>query len=99
MNTNHKHAIIINFNTEFLKKEFDEDSYPDAYYTVANKLSKFGFTVFQDNIYFYEGSNSIAKIFEAVKHLSSIKWFKKSVSNVSVCKISDLSDFTCVFRD
>ena len=92
------YAISFDFNSDDLKKECSKD-YNKAYDKIENVLERFGFSWLNGSVYInYSKKNSLTEVYKAINMLSTIYWFKKSVRNIKVFKISDLSDFTLVVK-
>ena len=92
------YAVSFDFNLDELKKEYGKN-YTKAYDKIENIFEKFGFSWLNGSVYInYSKKNSLTEVYKAINMLSTIYWFKKSVRNIKVFKISDLSDFTLVVK-
>lgn len=93
------YAVSFDFNSDDLKKEFGKNYNNKAYDKIEKIFEKFGFSWLNGSVYInYSKKNSLTEVYKAINMLSTIYWFKKSVRNIKVFKISDLSDFTLAVK-
>lgn len=91
------YAISFDFNSDELKKGYGDIS--EAYDKIEEELAKFDFVWLNGSVYInYHGKNSLAYAYRVINRLSTLDWFKKSVRDVAVFKIEDLSKFTNIVK-
>ena len=91
------YAISFDFNSDELKKEYGDTS--KAYDEIEKELEKFDFVWLNGSVYVnYYGKNSLVYIYKVINRLSTLYWFKKSVRDIAVFKIENLSNFTPIVK-
>lgn len=91
------YAISFDFNSDELKKEYGDTS--KAYNEIEKELEKFDFVWLNGSVYVnYHGKNSLAYVYKVINRLSTLYWFKKSVRDITVFKIENLSNFTPIVK-
>lgn len=93
------YAIIFDFEIDTLKKEYRTD-FHKAYDEITEELSILGFKWSPGGIYINSTpKDSLSAVYMAIQKLSSINWFKNSISYIRAFKIEDFSDFTAIVKD
>ena len=65
----------------------------------GKELEKFDFVWLNGSVYVnYHGKNSLVYVYKVINRLSTLYWFKKSVRDVTVFKIENLSNFTNIVK-
>ena len=92
------YAIAFDLKIDDLKKEYG-DPYNRAYDEIRQELESIGFEWTQGSVYINKSNeNSLTTVYKAVKKLSDIGWFKKSVRDIRAFKVEDWSDFTEIVK-
>lgn len=77
-----------------------QDTYKTAFDEIAEELEQYGFEKAVAGIYINPSErDGLRDVYRAIKGLSNINWFKKSLRDISVFKIEDLSDFTSIIKE
>ena len=93
------YAIAFDLKIDDLKKEYG-DPYNRAYDEIRQELESVGFEWTQGSVYINKAQeNSLTIVYKAIKRLSGIDWFKKSVRDIRAFKVEDWSDFTEIVKD
>ena len=69
------------------------EPYNNAYYEIKQVLGDYDFVNLQGSVYLTTNT-SMANLYNAIRALSSIEWFKNSVRDIRAFKVEDWSDFT-----
>lgn len=92
------YAIAFDLEVAELKKYYG-DPYNNAYYEIKSELESMGFEWTQGSVYLSkQPENNLATVYKAIKMLSDIDWFKKSVRDIQAFKVEDWSDFTEIVK-
>lgn len=93
------YALAFDMDIEALRKNYG-DPYNQAYFDIRVKMEGLGFTWTQGSLYVNrENDNTLASVYKAVRILSSIEWFRKSVRDIRAFKVEDWSDFTEIVKE
>ena len=92
------YAIAFDMKIDDLKKFYGEP-YNSAYDEIRQEMDDLGFDWTQGSLYISrDPANSLATVYKAIKRLSDIDWFKKSVRDIRAFKVEDWSDFTDIVK-
>jgi virulence-associated protein VapD len=86
------YAISFDMVIADLKKYYGEP-YNNAYNEIKEVLKRNGFYWIQGSTYASE-KGTLSNLFDAIRDLSDIEWFRQSVRDIRGFKIEDWSDFT-----
>lgn len=93
------YAIVFDLKKESLEQHF-QDTYKIAFDEIAAELKQYGFEKSIGGIYINSSDQGGLKdVYRAIKGLSNIDWFKKSLRDLSVFKTGDWSDFTSIIKE
>lgn len=93
------YAIVFDLEKESLEQYF-QDTYKTAFDEIDEELRQYGFEKAVAGIYINPSErDGLRDVYRAIKGLSNINWFKKSLRDISVFKIEDLSDFTSIIKE
>jgi virulence-associated protein VapD len=92
------YAIAFDLKIDDLKKHYG-DPYNGAYTELSKELESLGFKWAQGSLYVSKDeTNTLTHVYQAIKRLSSIDWFKNSVRDIRAFKVEDWSDFTEIVK-
>ena len=86
------YAIAFDMRIAQLVDNYGEP-YNNAYYEIKQVLGDYDFINLQGSVYLTTNT-SMANLFNAIRALSSIEWFRDSVRDLRAFKVEDWSDFT-----
>ena len=79
-----------------LKVHYGEP-YNPAYYEIKTLMKQHNFEWIQGSVYLTQ-SDDLATLYKAIRALSEIEWFKKSVRDIRGFKVENWSDFTDIVK-
>ena len=93
------YAIAFDLKIDDLKKHYGEP-YNGAYTEISKELEELGFEWKQGSLYTTkEDANTLSHLYEAIRILSNIDWFRLSVRDIRAFKVEDWSDFTVIVKN
>lgn len=93
------YAIAFDMDIDSLRRNYG-DPYNQAYFDIRADMEQLGFEWTQGSLYIDKSTNgTLAAVYKAVRKLSSIEWFRKSVRDIRAFKVEDWSDFTDIVRE
>ena len=86
------YAIAFDMRIAELVDHYGEP-YNNAYYEIKQVLGDYDFVNLQGSVYL-TANTSMVNLYNAIRALSSIEWFRNSVRDIRAFKVEDWSDFT-----
>ena len=86
------YAIAFDMLVSQLVENYGEP-YNNAYYEIKQILGDYDFMNLQGSVYLTTNP-SMVNLYNAIRALSSIEWFRNSVRDIRAFKVEDWSDFT-----
>ena len=86
------YAIAFDMRIAELVDHYGEP-YNNAYYEIKQVLVDYDFVNLQGSVYL-TANTSMVNLYNAIRALSSIEWFRNSVRDIRAFKVEDWSDFT-----
>ena len=86
------YAIAFDMFVSQLVENYGEP-YNNAYYEIKQILGDYDFMNLQGSVYLTTNP-SMVNLYNAIRALSSIEWFRSSVRDIRAFKVEDWSDFT-----
>lgn len=86
------YAIAFDMRIAELVDNYGEP-YNNAYYEIKQVLGDFDFVNLLGNVYL-TSNTSMPNLYNAIRALSNIEWFRDSVRDIRAFKVEDWSDFT-----
>lgn len=86
------YAIAFDMRVAQLVDHYGEP-YNNAYYEIRQILGEYDFVNLQGSVYL-TSNTSMANLFNAIRALSNIEWFRDFVRDIRAFRVEDWSDFT-----